>query len=143
MLKKLFVIFKVVVILNLVICLIKREWTATFICLFNFILFFIADIVQKKLKYKDGFQLLIYIFLIGSLLGGEVYYLYEKLWYFDIITHILSSVVASGLFFYLFRLFGNVKRMIMVLCIFSFAMMIAALWEITEFSIDRLLNQDM
>lgn len=144
MLKKIFVILKVVVILNLLICLVNREWTATFICLFNFILLFIADYVQKKLGYSDFYQLLIYIFLIVSLVGGEVYYLYSKIWFLDIILHTLSSFIVSFLFIYIFRLFrGNVNKIMLIICIFSFAMMIAALWEITEFSIDRLFDTDM
>lgn len=144
MLKNFFVIFKIVVILSLLINLINRDWTAIFICLFNFILLFVADFVQTKLKYSDFFQLLIYLFLIGSLIGGEVYYLYIKVKYFDVILHTLSSFIVSGLFLFIFRLFEvNINKLLLMLCIFSFAMMIAALWEITEFSIDRLFDRDM
>ncbi len=144
MLKKLFVIFKVVVILNLLICLINMEWTATFICLFNFILFFIADYIQKKFKYSDLLQFLIYLFLLGSLVGGEVYYLYVKVEYYDVVIHILSSFILSALFFYMFKFFNcNINKLLFMLFIFSFAMMIAGLWEIFEFSVDRILDKDM
>lgn len=144
MLKKLFLIFKVVVIVNLLICLVNGKWTATFICLFNLILFFIDDYVQKKLFYSDFFKLLIYLFLIVSLLGGEVYYLYSKIWYLDIFLHVLSSFIVSGLFLCLFKtLVCYVKSYNLIVCIFSFAMMVAAMWEIAEFSIDRVFNVDM
>lgn len=144
MFKKIFIIFKVAVILNLLMCLVNREWIATFICLFNFILFFIADYVQKKLKYKNYFQLLIYVFLIVSLMGGEVYYLYSKIWFLDIILHTLSSFIVSGLFLLIFKVFrNNINNILLMVCIFSFAMMVAVMWEITEYSIDRLFNVDM
>lgn len=144
MLKKIFIIFKVVVILNMFICIINKEWTATFICLFSFILFFAADYVQNKLKYSDFFSLLIYIFLIVSLIGGEVYFLYSKIWFLDIVLHTLSSFIVSGLFVFLFKLLKcNMNVILFTICIFSFAMMIAGLWEITEFSIDRIFNVDM
>lgn len=144
MLNKLFVIFKVVVILNLLFCLVNGELTATFICLFNFVLFIIADYIQRKVKYSNFFKLLIYIFLIVSLIGGEVYFLYSKIWFLDIILHTLSSFIVSGLFLYLFKFVGcYVNKIFLIICIFSFAMMIAAMWEITEFSIDRIFNIDM
>ena len=142
--KKLFIIFKVVVILNLLICLVNKEWTATFICLFNFILFFIEDYVQIKLGYNNFFKLLIYMFLIASLVGGEVYYLYVRIKYFDIIMHTLSSFITSGLFVYVAMFFKvNINKWLYIICIFSFAIMVASLWEIVEFSIDRLFDSDM
>lgn len=144
MYKKIFLLFKVVVILNLLLCLVRREWIATFICLFNFALFFIADYLQSKIYYNHFIKVLIYIFLIFSLVGGEVYYLYNKIWYFDIFLHTLSSFIVSGLFLYLCKFLGFYgNKILLILCIFSFAMMVAALWEITEFSIDRIFGTDM
>ena len=143
MLKKIFVVFKVVVILNLLICLIMREWAATFICLFNFILFLLVDFFQNKIKYGDFFKLLIYVFLFLSLIGGEVYLLYIKFKYFDTFLHTFSSFIVSGLFYYICIFLKNkFNKYLFIVCIFSFAIMIAALWELTEFSIDRILNVD-
>jgi len=144
MIRKLFVLFKVVVFIHLLIYLVDGEWTATFICLFNLLLFFLVDYVQKNIMYSDKFKLLIYIFLFGSLVGGEVYNLYSEIWFFDIVLHLFSSFIVSGLFVYVFRLFKcNINRFLFIICIFCFAMMIASLWEITEFSIDRLFDKDM
>lgn len=141
MLKKL---FKVVVIFHLIISLINGGWGATFICLFNLFLLFVADFVQKKLRYSDIFHLCIYLFLTGTLIGGDIYYLYAKVWYFDIIMHILSSFIISGLCFYVVRFFKfELNKFLFITFIFSFAMMISVLWEITEFSIDRLFDSDM
>lgn len=144
MFDKIFCMFKLVVILNLFLCLINMEWTAIFVCIFNFLLFYVADLFKEKLNYGDFFQLLVYLFLISSLLGGEVYFLYAKVWYFDIILHILSSFLVSGLCFYSVKFFkSSICSEILIIFIFSFAMMVAALWEITEFSLDRLFGIDM
>ena len=144
MFKSIFSLFKVVVILNLLVCLMNREWTATFICLFNFVLFFMADFVQKKLGHNNFLHFLIYLFFTSSLLGGEVYFLYVRIWYFDIILHIFSSFIVSWFCFYLIKLFiKNIGGILFTIFIFSFAMMIAAIWEIAEFSIDRLFGVDM
>lgn len=144
MFKKIFILIKVVVFIHLLFCLINGEWTATFNCLFNFVLLFVSDLVYKKLGYSGIFQLAIYLFITGSLLLGEVYYFYVRVWYFDIIMHMLSSFIASGLLFYTLRyLKVKMKFSLLILFIFSFAMMVAALWEITEFTIDRVFNIDM
>lgn len=141
---KLFILIKIAVLVNLFISLINKEWTAIFICLFNFILLYLVDYLQKKFDYNNLFKLLIYIFLVSSLIGGEIYFLYSKIWFYDIILHIFSSFIVSGFFLYIFKLFKcNINKLLFMLCIFSFAMMIASLWEIAEFSIDRLFDVDM
>lgn len=142
--RKIYFILKVVVLFNMLISLISVKWAAAFICLFNLILLFVADYVMKKINYSDFLQLLIYIFLVGSLVGGEVYNLYFVIWFYDIVLHVISSFIVSFLFFYIFKLFRfSVNKFLFMLCIFSFAMMVASLWEITEFSIDMVLDKDM
>lgn len=144
MLKKVFILIKVVVIVHLIVCIANEWWTATFICLFNLILLFVSDLVQTKIKYNDSFLFLIYTFLTASLLGGEVYYLYIKVWYLDIIMHILSSFIVSGISYYYIKYINiKINHLLFVTLIFSFAVMIASLWEITEFSIDRIFGKDM
>lgn len=144
MLKKIFILIKVVVFIHLLFCLLNGKWTATFNCLFNLILLFVSDLVYKKLGYSSMLQISIYLFITGSLLLGEVYYFYAKLWYFDIIMHVLSSFVISGLIFYIIKFYKiKINIFMFILFIFSFAMMVAALWEITEFTIDRIFSIDM
>lgn len=142
--KKILNLIKVVVLIHLLSNIINGLWTATFICLFSLIILLISDFIQNKLKYNNVFALLIYTFLTSSLIGGEIYNLYVKIWYYDIIMHTLSSFIVSGLLYYLLKIL-NIKIIttITVLFIFSFAMMIASLWEITEFTIDRVFNSDM
>ena len=78
------------------------------------------------------------------MLGGEVYYLYVKVWYFDIIMHTLSSFIVSYLLYYIVKYFNvRINIPLFITFIFSFAMMVASLWEITEFIIDRVLVSDM
>lgn len=144
MLRKIFLLFKIAIFFNLLYFIIHKEWFAIFICFLNFILCVVADIIQKKFKYSDFFHLLVYIFLIGSLLFGEVYYFYSKIWFFDVILHVLSSFIVSGLFICIVKFFKyKVDGFMLIVCIFSFAMMIASLWEITEFSIDKIFSTDM
>ena len=110
--KKIFILFKVVVLFNLFISLINREWSATFICLFNFLLLYLVDYVQEKIKYSNLLKFLIYIFLICSLIGGEIYFLYSKIWFYDIILHVFSSFIVSGLFVYIVKYFkANINQL--------------------------------
>ena len=144
MINKFCFIMKVVVFINLLICLFNRLWAATFICLFNFILFFIFDIIKNKFNYDNFLHLLIYFFLVSSLLGGEVFNLYSRIWFFDIILHTLSSFIISGFAMYLIKYFNlRLNLFMLILFVFSISMMIASLWEIFEFSVDRVFSIDM
>ena len=144
MINKLCFIMKVVVFINLLICLFNRLWAAIFICLFNFILFFIFDIIKNKFNYDNFLHLLIYFFLVSSLLGGEVFNLYSRIWFFDIILHTLSSFIISGFAMYLIKYFNlRLNLFMLILFVFSISMMIASLWEIFEFSVDRVFSIDM
>lgn len=142
--KKILFLIKVVVLIHLLVCIVNGLWTATFICLFTLITLLISDSIKKKLKYNNIFDLLIYIFLTSSLIGGEIYNLYIKIWYYDIIMHTLSSFIISALLYYLLKK-SNIKinTSLLILFIFSFAMMVESIWEITEFTIDRIFDSDM
>lgn len=142
--KKIGNLIKLVILANLLWQLINGRVIASFICLFCIILLFVADYLYVKLSYSLVFQIIIYLFLISSLIGGEVYDLYYKVWYLDIISHIMSSFIVSGLAVYVIKwLKGSMNKWLILIFIFSFAMMIASLWEITEFTIDRVLNRNM
>lgn len=122
----------------------KGKVTAFLVCLFCIILLFICDYMKEKLGCSEGLQILSYLFLLGSLLFGEVYHYYQKIWFFDDILHTLSAFIICSLAGYLLKYFKCKMNLFMrALFIFSFSMMVSVLWEVTEFSIDRFMLADM
>ena len=107
-------------------------------------LLFLTDYIKKKLEFPYKLQLLIYIFIIGTEVLGEIHNLYNKVWYYDDIMHTLSSFIVAALSIYILNKItkDNNKKLVVVFSLLL-SMAVAAIWEITEFTIDNVFNKDM
>lgn len=144
MINKISKIIKVIVMLLIPLNLIMGKSFITFILLLVLILLLITDYLKNKLGFSDLTYMLIYIFVISSEILGEVFSFYNKISYFDIIMHTLSGFVAATISVYLLKkLNKSSSRNLILIFSFLFAMTSAAIWEITEFTIDRIFHQDM
>lgn len=142
--KKILLFIRVLVAAILLYQIINGSISNTFICLLTLALFIVSDLIQRKIKYSNTIQILIYLFIFGTEILGEIYSLYAKTNYFDLIMHALSGYIVASLAIYIIKLFEDKvnKRLIIVFTI-SLSMAVASLWEIAEFSIDNLLDKDM
>ena len=104
----------------------------------------ITNIIGKKLGFGNGIKILIYVFILSTEVLGEVYHFYVDVWWFDIVMHTYFAFIISYAGLYLIRYF-NIKGSIyfVILFIFSLAMMTESVWEIFEFSMDRVIGTDM
>ena len=136
-------IIKIAVIIELLVALLNFNLTTIFLSLFTLSLLFLTD-YKKKLEFPYKLQLLIYIFIIGTEVLGEIHNLYNKVWYYDDIMHTLSSFIVAALSIYILNKItkDNNKKLVVVFS-FILPMAVAALWEITEFTIDNVFNKDM
>jgi hypothetical protein len=92
------------------------------------------------LEFLVVFSLLLHI-------AGNSFRLYDKIWYYDIIMHLLGSVVIALLGFlavFVLHYTGKIKVSLRLIGFFTFifAVAIGALWEISEFSIDHALRMN-
>lgn len=141
--KNIFFYMIMVVIFYLIIGIVRLDMTTVFACIVSLLLIFCIELLQKKIGYSDLCKFLCYVFVLSTEILGQIYHFYTRVWYFDIIMHTFSSFIISYLSYYLLRFFGDINKMLLLLFIFSFAMMIESVWEISEFCIDRVFNQDM
>lgn len=137
-------IIKIAVIIELLVVLLNFNLTTIFLSLFTLFLLFLTDYIKKKLEIPYKLQLLIYIFIIGTEVLGEIHNLYNKVWYYDDIMHTLSSFIVAALSIYILNKItkDNNKKLVVVFS-FILPMAVAAIWEITEFTIDNVFNKDM
>lgn len=137
-------IIKIAVIIELLVALLNFNLTTIFLSLFTLSLLFLADYIKKKLEIPYKLQLLIYIFIIGTEVLGEIHNLYNKVWYYDDIMHTLSSFIVAALSIYILNKItkDNNKKLVVVFSLLL-SMAVAAIWEITEFTIDNVFNKDM
>lgn len=88
------------------------------------------------------------VFIIASLIFGEVLDAYEVVWWWDIALH-GSSAIALGLigFLFIYMLFHGdnfaAPAPALAVIAFSFAVSVGGLWEILEYLIDQILGTNM
>lgn len=142
--KKINLLYLIVVMFYLISGLIKWDITTIFACVLSLILMFITNVIGKKLGFGNGIKILIYIFILGTEVLGEIYHFYVDVWWFDIVMHTYFAFIISYAGLYLIRYF-KIKGSIyfVILFIFSLAMMTESVWEIFEFSMDRVIGTDM
>ena len=142
--KKIDLLYLIVVMFYLINGLIKWNMTTIFACVLSLIFMVITIVIGKKLGFGNGIKILIYVFILSTEILGEIYHFYVDVWWFDIVMHTYFSFVISYAGLYLIRYF-NIKKSIyfVILFIFSFAMMTESIWEIFEFSMDRVIGTDM
>ena len=140
--KKIIILMRVVVIFYLIIGIIKWNTTTVVAALLSLVLMTIISYLKKKLNLDKKLELLIYIFIITTEVLGQIYHFYTRVPIFDIIIHTYSSFVISYIALIIIKK-HKLPKIITILFIFSFAMMCESIWEIFEFSTDRLLKTDM
>ena len=142
--KKIDLLYLIVVMFYLINGLIKWNMTTIFACVLSLIFMVITNVIGKKLGFGNGIKILIYVFILSTEILGEIYHFYVDVWWFDIVMHTYFAFVISYAGLYLIRYF-NIKGSIyfVILFIFSFAMMTESIWEIFEFSMDRVIGTDM
>lgn len=140
--KKIIILMRVVVIFYLIIGIIKWNTTTLLAALLSLVLMTITSYLKKKLNLDKKLELLIYIFIITTEVLGQIYHFYTRVPIFDIIIHTYSSFVISYIALIIIKK-HKLPKIITILFIFSFAMMCESIWEIFEFSTDRLLKTDM
>ena len=109
-------IIKIAVIIELLVALLNFNLTTIFLSLFTLSLLFLTDYIKKKLEFPYKLQLLIYIFIIGTEVLGEIHNLYNKVWYYDDIMHTLSSFIVAALSIYILNKItkDNNKKLVVV-----------------------------
>lgn len=142
--KKIDLLYLIVVIFYLISGLIKWDMTTIFACVLSLIFMVITNVIGKKIGFGNGIKIFIYVFILSTEILGEIYHFYVDVWWFDIVMHTYFAFIVSYVGLYLIRYF-NIKESIyfVILFIFSLAMMTESVWEIFEFSMDRVIGTDM
>ena len=142
--KKIDLLYLIVVIFYLISGLIKWDMTTIFACVLSLIFMVITNVIGKKIGFGNGIKILIYVFILSTEILGEIYHFYVDVWWFDIVMHTYFAFIVSYAGLYLIRYF-KIKGSIyfVILFIFSLAMMTESVWEIFEFSMERVIGTDM
>lgn len=144
-------------IASLVMYIVKREGLETtanqiFMCVMALICINIPAFLEKKFKFyiPNYISIILYVFVFAHYVLGEVLRVYDHSIVFDKILHTTSGVIMSFIgFSFIFMLNKiNPEKMklspfFIVLFTFCFTMTTEYVWELFEYSADRLLDLNM
>lgn len=121
-------------------------------CVMGLVVLMLPSIVAKhfKLEIPSMMLILFVLFLYCAVYLGEVQDFYYKVSNWDVILHCFSGGMLGALGFSIVALFNqsdripvNLSPLFIAFFAFCFAMMLGAMWEIYEFTIDGLMQLNM
>ena len=140
---------KVIIILDLIglILIINNKVDCTVLKWFLLsISVIIPDVLSKfKISIKTNIELLYLILVFLSFTLGRIYNLYETIKWYDTLVHFMSGKLTFIFGLIILKKMNKYDKKILFNVLFSIMMTItlAALWELTEFGIDKVLHKDM
>ena len=138
--------------IELVFVLIERQWFTAFLVLAIMLATLSPILLGRRFRVyiPPEFQVMAVVFVFASLFLGEIRQFYHRIWWWDMALH-GSSGLLLGIFGFLlvYALNENahielsMRPRFVALFAFLFAVAVGALWEIFEFSMDRLAGMQM
>ena len=101
-------------------------------------LLFIALLIRK---YNKNLELIYLLFLFIAYVLGYGYDYYDRIYYFDVVAHSFFGVFASIFALPLLKKtkrYDSKNKIFNIIFIIIFTLSMAVLWEITEFTIDKI-----
>lgn len=130
----------IIIILSFLTSLTQKNYILTIILI---PLLLISLIIRK---YNKNLELVYLLFIFISYVLGFVFDLYNRIYYFDAIAHSSFGLVSSIYALPLLKLLKkyNIKNKIFnIFFIIILTLSTATIWEIIEFTIDKLFNTNM
>lgn len=114
------------------------------------VLSFIPQLIVRRLRLKLplAYEMVVLGFIVASIMLGELFDAYSQLWWWDSALHLSSGVIIGYIGYmilFVFHLRGKLKLSagMVAFLTFSVSMMVAALWEVVEFTIDQVWGSTM
>ena len=100
---------------------------------------------SMKISIKDNLEMLYLILIFLSFTLGRIYNLYDTIKWYNTLVHFVSGKLTFIFGLILLKMLKKYDKKITFNIIFGILVTItlATIWELTEFSIDKLLNKDM
>ena len=124
---------------------VSHDFQAAWLVIAGFMLSFIPQLIQRTfdLNLPWVYELVIVGFIVASLVLGEFFDAYQTFWWWDKVLHLSSGIVVGYVGFMVLYVLKMGKKFMagpMVAAFFTFMVVMASasLWEIVEFTVDKL-----
>lgn len=147
-----FLVLRFLVILCMVAQGLHGNWNNVFLCILTLILFTLPQIISNRLNVDlpKTLEIIIYLFIYGSEILGEIQNFYGVFTHWDTILHTLNGFLCAAVGFSLVDILNREEHKyismtpgFVALVSFCFSMTIGILWEFFEFGADYYLKTDM
>lgn len=127
-------------------------WENLFICLLVLFLFQLPSVLEKRLRITlpSGLQIIILVHIFACEILGEIACYYVRYPYWDTVMHTAWGFLCAAIGYALVELLNrenaahfHLSPVFLAVVAFCFSMTIGVLWELFEFSMDRLFLLDM
>lgn len=121
-------------------------------CILGMVIMFLPSMLERRwrIDIPSFMHIVFVVFLYAAIYLGEVRSFYYKVPHWDTVLHTFSGAMIGALGFSVVKLLNDSEKVKITLSpvfvaifAFSFALAIGALWEIYEFSFDKLLGLNM
>ena len=137
-------------LLSALVSLGLARWSLSFVSLVTLVLSLVPPVLANRwsLTLPMPFLLATTMFLFGSIILGEAFDFYERVWWWDLALH-GSAAIGFGLtgFLFVFMLFEGDRLAAppsaIAFIAFCVAMTMGALWEVFEFAMDQIFALNM
>lgn len=145
-------LLQAVLIIELAVALFTQQWLTGFVTVGIIVVTTVPILLARRLQVyiPPKFQLLAITFIFASLFLGEVRDYYTRFWWWDTALHTMSGFLLGIVGFLLVHILNEVedigiymKSGFVAFFALMFAIGVGALWEIFEFTMDRLFNMNM
>lgn len=122
----------------------RSDYEAAGIALIGLVLSVVPQIIIRRLRLKlpQLYELIILGFVVASIMLGEFFGAYASFWWWDSLLHLSSGVIigyVGYMILFTLHLQGklDVSAGMIAFLTFSVSMMVAAMWEVFEFTVDQ------
>lgn len=117
------------------------------ICISFLVILFVPKILKCvfKVKVNPFIEFVYLVFVVLAQLFGSMLHFYSEIHWYDSFTHFLSGVLTAFLSIIILdklRKYNSKDIVFNIIFIFAITLMVASLWEIFEFSSDKILGGD-
>jgi len=131
----------------------KSDYTLMLVqCILGIVVMFLPSMIEKRMKITiPSYMHICYIlFLHASIYLGEVRSFYYEVPHWDTILHTFSGFMLGAVGYSIVELLNtqakikvNMSQIFVAMFAFSFAVATGVLWEIYEFTVDRIFSLNM
>lgn len=146
-----YVVLRSLIILTIIFAVIDKDYETIFTCVLALILFTIPNFIGEKLNIElpNTLESVIYLFIFGAQILGEVRNFYALFPYWDTMLHTINGFIFAGIGFSICDLLNKNKKAKLYLSpiyvsvvAVLFSVSIGTFWEFLEYNLDNILHTD-